>query len=104
MPALAANKNDVLAACMWDKMPTTTAAYADATDRQQEFGLFVKAIGPCNTNGHSGFPGSNVNLTALKKAVVKLRPQSIGPDTVQPNASVCLQQPDGSNQCKPAGQ
>jgi hypothetical protein len=98
-PALA-GKTDRLAACMWAKMPTTAAAFAETADRDKAFSLFMKAAAPCD--GISG----NIDLSGLRKTLKATRPAVIGPDLATGNSAfVCPIGPDGKRQpCKPAGE
>ena len=100
VPALAAGKTDALAACMWAKKPTTTAAFADTDDRMQGFSLFLKAAADCG-----GMP-KNINLSSLRKKVKATRPAVIGPDQAgEATAYFCPKAPDGATpDCKPAGE
>ena len=100
LPASAAGKADELAACMWTKKPTTTAAFADTNDRMQGFSLFLKAAADCG-----GMP-KNINLSSLRKKVVATRPAVIGPDQAgEAAAFFCPTGADGTTpDCKPAGE
>jgi hypothetical protein len=98
-PAAAAGKNDRLAACMWEKAPTSTAAFADNTDRSRDFTLFSKAVAPCDFSG-------NFDLKGLKKQLAKIRPSVIGADLkTDAEAFVCPLGPGRKPQgCRPAGE
>jgi hypothetical protein len=98
-PALAASKTDTLAACMWAKMPTTTAAFVESNG-PSEFSLFMKAAAECDP------ADGTLNLKGLKKKLAATRPAAIGPDLgMGEGAYVCPRSSDGTIQdCKPAGE
>jgi hypothetical protein len=97
--ALAGGKTDRLAACMWSTMPTTTAAYVDASDRQAEFSLFLKAAAPCDMPG-------NIDFKSLKRTLAATRPATVAADSeTGAQAFVCPRDKDGKvGACKPAGE
>jgi hypothetical protein len=99
IPVLGAGKTDQLAACMWEKMPTTSAAFVEESDGSKGFSLFLKAAADCD-------PVGNVNLSSLRKKLAAIRPVNIGPDSIsETNAYVCPRSSDGTVQpCKPAGE
>ena len=74
-PAIAGKKLDVLAACMWEKTPTTTEKFIQSEKGMQQFELFMKAVAGCDTG-----KSMNVDLKGLRKAAIKLRPAEIGED------------------------
>jgi len=95
MLAPASLSQDDLAVCMWQKMPTSTAAFVDNTDDKSDFTLYVKATAPCKMPKY-------IQLNKLKKILVKTRPAVIAADVeTSDNAFVCSKDvPD----CKPAGE
>ena len=100
-PAVAKpGKTEQLAACMWSKMPTTTAAFAPSQRGMQEFSLFMKAAAECDP------PAGNMNLLNLKKRLQATRPLTVGPDQgTGEGAFVCPRGADGAVQsCKAAGE
>jgi hypothetical protein len=100
-PALAAGKTDRLAACMWEKSPTSTARFVDNSDRSKEFSFFMKASAACG----SSLPG-RIDFKGLRKKLTATRPSVIGPDLeTDGEAFVCPRGPDGYPLgCKPAGE
>jgi hypothetical protein len=97
--ASAAGKSDVLAACMWEKMPTTTAAFVAERDDMKAFSLFMKAAADCDP------PAGNLNLSSLRKKLAASRPATIGPDgEAAAQASVCTSGADAAPECRPAGE
>jgi hypothetical protein len=99
--AQASTDVEPMAACMWAKMPTSAAAFADNSDKSREFSLMMKAATPCADQ----MP-TNMNLNRLRKVLLASRPAAIGPDLSNAdNASVCERLPDGKlGPCKQPGE
>lgn len=74
-PAIAGEKLDFLATCMWEKTPTTTEKFIQSEKGMQQFELFMKAVAGCDTG-----KSMNVDLKGLRKVAIKLRPAEIGED------------------------
>ena len=99
--AQSSGSNETVAACMWQQMPTSTAAFVDNTDGGSDFTLYMKASAPC-----ADHMPKNLRLNNLRKILAKSRPAVIAADlATSDNAYVCPKGANGEPQgCKPAGQ
>jgi len=95
MLAPASLSHDDLAVCMWQKMPTSTAAFVDNTDDKSDFTLYVKATTQCKMPKY-------VQLNKLKKILVKTRPAVIAADVATSDSAFVCSKDIPS--CKPAGE
>ena len=90
VPVFAGEKEDRLAACMWERMPESADRFVRASTPQEETKGLFDGLAVCSEGD------LKVNTRALKKRLQETRPAVIVANTEQPAVFVCTKKADGT--------